>query len=966
MTLVIGGKLVMSRRKDFMIVFRFFFFLILVLILPLFNLEKTTVPIVEPLTFSNTTSRQSQIRITPGSAKFLVSSRENSQSVKVQLEHISISDSMKNINQNVQSDTLASSTDFVFEERYFNIFELLNDSALTPHEPIIIDGNVQFEEIARSEGWNGTGSLNDPYVITNLNISGANDLIVIKNTNVYFLLVNNYLHHGANRALVLLNVTNGVVKNNILLKNVDDGIYLDQSTENVVLENNTISSNQGYGINLFKSLYNQIKNNYILNNLQGGVLLRGEKIGGQLDPVGEINITGNVFSNQSVAILIQHAREPVPDFLYSPLADTIIIANNTFQDNEVAIHLQWSSNVRIIQDTFIGSENDTKKGVLLWESDYNTVNESYFRQLTTSIYLFRSKTNWINGNFMKSADKFGVFLEESPSNYLFRNYFNVSAGIYIDGFKVEHYRQASVVENFINGWELLYVKDASNLRIGNGYGEIILVNVTNAIIEQESLANVSVGILLAYSSDVFIQSVQVSGNNFGLVAKQSRGVFISNVNVSSSLADSIRLLNSINVTIKDVRIFNSCNYGILLNESMMIRVENVVIEDNGNAGMFIWHSEDVTIIDSQISGNERDGIRALNAKNVSLMNVTLLNNGKNGVDLLNTYPASIENATIFDNGNDGVYLEDSGTFLGTNSYVRILFSHIERNGNAGVILNQSDKAIIDQNYIASQGNASVLVINSESIRFFRNNLNGNDGIGLYLDSETKDALIIFNDFIDNNNVGTNERDVGPQAIDDGTENVFDYNFWSDWKKTDQNRDGIIDSSYQVQGLARNEDPHPLISSVMNHHILRPPNLIRPSPGDVFTVNKYQQFLEISWFPAFDSWGHEVTYALYYSMNGGTAWELIIRDITVTTFLWNATMLSSSDSYLLRVVASDGRNLETMDDMSATFSIDASYYESLRNESASKGVIFEGFLMSLLFVAIFSILRQRLKKERGVS
>ena len=59
------------------------------------------------------------------------------------------------------------------------------------NESIFIDGNATFAAKAISEGWNGDGSLNDPYIIENYTIQAISEHgIEIRNTNLHFIIRN--------------------------------------------------------------------------------------------------------------------------------------------------------------------------------------------------------------------------------------------------------------------------------------------------------------------------------------------------------------------------------------------------------------------------------------------------------------------------------------------------------------------------------------------------------------------------------------------------------------------------------------------------------------------------------------------------------------------------------------------------------------------------------------------------------
>jgi hypothetical protein len=90
------------------------------------------------------------------------------------------------------------------------------DVAGTPHPPIVIDGDDNFNVTAQAEGWPGDGSPGFPYIIDGLDINGL-ECIIISNTRVNFTISNwnltgTMLISGA--GIYLYNVSNALLINN--------------------------------------------------------------------------------------------------------------------------------------------------------------------------------------------------------------------------------------------------------------------------------------------------------------------------------------------------------------------------------------------------------------------------------------------------------------------------------------------------------------------------------------------------------------------------------------------------------------------------------------------------------------------------------------------------------------------------------------------------------------------------------
>jgi hypothetical protein len=71
------------------------------------------------------------------------------------------------------------------EESIYIVQTVLDDS-YTKHEPIVIHNNSDFSD----QGWPGSGTFDDPYVIEGFNITDNATGISIRNTTVYFEIRN--------------------------------------------------------------------------------------------------------------------------------------------------------------------------------------------------------------------------------------------------------------------------------------------------------------------------------------------------------------------------------------------------------------------------------------------------------------------------------------------------------------------------------------------------------------------------------------------------------------------------------------------------------------------------------------------------------------------------------------------------------------------------------------------------------
>jgi len=144
--------------------------------------------------------------------------------------------------------------------------------------PIYIDGNTDLDNFTNKTG---SGTLNDPYIIKNLEIDADSigSGVEIKNTDKYLIIINctiensGILSNESNAGIVIdhsinINITECFLINNLF------GIYLRTSYNNSITSN-TISNSSEDGIRLWGSYSNIISSNNLSFTDGSGIFLLG-------------------------------------------------------------------------------------------------------------------------------------------------------------------------------------------------------------------------------------------------------------------------------------------------------------------------------------------------------------------------------------------------------------------------------------------------------------------------------------------------------------------------------------------------------------------------------------------------------------------------------------------------------------------------------------------------------------------
>ena len=213
--------------------------------------------------------------------------------------------------------------------------------------PLYINGNMDFNNTAFNEGWEGNGSLSNPYLILSLNItSNGNDALRVFNTDVYFEFRNchfslsndDLLNPSPPLGVVWLNnVSNGIFRNNIIKQSIL-GIQA-ITTTNITFQHNIIQSHGNQALKFQDSNAIMIVNNTISNFGWNGIDFLSSS---------NINIENNSIFN-SVG--------DVGGGIRTEATHHLLIVNNNISDNEGAGVILKSTHYCNITNNLISSNN---------------------------------------------------------------------------------------------------------------------------------------------------------------------------------------------------------------------------------------------------------------------------------------------------------------------------------------------------------------------------------------------------------------------------------------------------------------------------------------------------------------------------------------------------------------------------------------------------------------------------------
>ncbi|MFX1283808.1 MAG: nitrous oxide reductase family maturation protein NosD [Promethearchaeota archaeon] len=668
-----------------------------------------------------------------------------------------------------------------------------------------------------------------------------------------------------------------LIAGNLVYGHLEQGMRF-WSCENNTLSDNTFFNQDFEGVGLYYSEEFMISNNTLFNNSRGKINpWEGSAI--SLDDSSNNTLINNrVYDNNRSGIAVSHTGEG---------GNTLV--NNTVYNND-------GSGIR-----FIDADNNT------------LINNSVYYNSGTGIEaVYNSDNNTLINNtvYNNGDDGIAVGLESSFASIINNTiYNNVGNGIFIWDELSRMSDNNSIKDNTIygNNWDGISIWCSSNNTIVNNtisnnqeYSIRLTESGNNIVIDNNFINN---GFwILGYQIKDYIQTKITNNNVNGRPVIYWQDVHGATV---PSDVGQIILVNCHSIDIIDHNLPYASN-GIITAYCTDLFISNNTLSE-GVIGIFL-HNSSATIINNTIYNCFFLGIDLhYYCYNSLIMNNTVYN--CDGPICLYMYSENnyISHNTIYDGSIYGVGL------WGYCKNNVIHSNHLSNNDHGITINDASDSNQIMNNTIQNSHNYGISLdfwgtIASNNNIISSNTILNNAGYGISIMNESSQANRVELNVISGNNPG------GSQAADDGSTNVFAYNYWSDWTSPDTNKDGIVDHPYSIDGMANNQDNYPLVVSPTNHYVLLP-IITSPLGGEILSGK-----ITISWATSVDTWGYDVKYDVSYSTDGGTTWTLLGTDLTGTSFVWDTKTVPDGSNYILKIEASSSGEMNAVFVSSSPFTI----------------------------------------------
>mgnify|MGYP006288096931 FL=1 len=655
---------------------------------------------------------------------------------------------------------------------------------------ITIEGPDGWISVNSTYDWcNGSGTIDRPYIIENLTINaqGSGSCMRIRNSEVYFIIRNcTFTGSGSNTGnagIYLYNVINGIVENNTIYNNGENGIYITFYPSTIIIRNNTIDNNDRYGIYIGGCEDCEIIDNKITRN-QEGIYICFESH----------NPYSNVIENNTISNNDFHGIE------LDTQCRSTIIKNNTISGNGydgIYIYVNGDE-IEILNNTII---SNGRHGIYLsYDSDSNIISGNDIHgNSDTGLRFYSYSSATVSYNNI-SENAYSIWLERSYGSNIFSNHLG-HKGIILRGSESRFMEHTIATSNKVNNKSIYYYFGANGLTNGDftDPGQILLVNCNNSHISNQniSLAPVGLGCYFSVDCDIFNNSIQdceqgidlyklnnslihnntLSYNNHGLYGEYCKNNTLVN-NTGSLNQVGINMENSPENLITHNFVWNNTQYGI----SVYGDSNNFTFNKLGNNSYGIRIcGQNMDIVNNTANNNDW-GIYICYASQYNIIvNNTLINNTQSGIEMVDeTY-----NNTIAENkleGNHyGIYVNCEYPSFSDIRDNNISYNLIKRN-DYGIYFNDQ---ILDHN-----------IVNNT----FQSNVN----YGVYIEQSSCSGNLFYNNSFINN--GINARSVGTNYWN----NSKIGNYWDDYTGYDSNGDGIGEIPYTENGV---DDQLPICSEI---------------------------------------------------------------------------------------------------------------------------------------------------------
>jgi len=386
--------------------------------------------------------------------------------------------------------------------------------------------------------------------------------------------------------------SNIVASSNFLVENVNQGLYLDHSSENIVREN--LVADNGEGIRLYYSSANTIVDNNVTGNSEGGLTLYYSTSNA---------VNGNIIAHNGFGMRLDYS------------------GSNTLRDNHISSN-DYNFEVEAVTLSSFVNDIDTSNMVngrqiyYLVNQENLVVNSSsnagYVALVNSTDIMVEDLSLTGNGEGFLSAYTSRSTIENCT---LTKN----RRGIHLYSSNYTTVRGNTIIENAAEGvsmFECHRSNMSDNVATENGVGMFFYHLTDSSIVRNNVNSNFERGIqMLGSSCNIFLQNSLEKNGRQGIYMFNSDNNTMSDNQATENLYDGIWLDTCENniLTGNDVS-WNGGN-GIYMLSSLNCQLQYNKAFGNSVVGVHLTTSDNNTLVGNEVSGNLGYGVRLYRCSN---------------------------------------------------------------------------------------------------------------------------------------------------------------------------------------------------------------------------------------------------------------------------------------------------------------------------------------------------------------
>lgn len=418
-------------------------------------------------------------------------------------------------------------------------------------------------------------------------------------------------------------------------------------------------------------------------------------------------------------------------------------------------------------------------GLYLSYADNSTIKDNSFYENNNGIYVNLGENNTIENNNCSYNVNDGIVLSHGHRNRLRGNLLLMNDDHDIYGWRTDY---CNVSGNTMGGGEWktgIFWYDSRNCTIEDNLVQdcvngINFYQCNYFVVTNNTVKNCSSGIWISYYSyqNLVFDNFCTEDNTGILIANNSNNKVYGN-NCTNNVA-GVALIDSANSNLVYQNELRNCTKGISLT----------------------WNAHHNNVSDNYCIENDV-GVFVAGDAHHNNVELSLCIRNTQGISLRET----THNNTIVNNLCDAENIPESRGIVINNTAADNYVSHnnCTRNIFGIAVSSTPHENTVTDNFVLLC--ATGVYLNSTEHARIEVNIIKDFGVGVEINAKANMSYVRWNTFL---------GDAGTCAWDNGTANIFDYNYWWDYAGVDGDSDGIGDTPYLIGGTSSNEDPHPVV------------------------------------------------------------------------------------------------------------------------------------------------------------